>query len=146
MCELGQVYNGNESYRSKFYFSKTCYESVHKQVDYLTNSTCEPNLQILLRCHITQLQPSCHGSWGPSSLWLFSSNFSIKGGSNVWCYIVESWKVMACIDTFLSPSLLEDILQFNLWWEMEYQGLYFGITMDRDFVLYKKGLRFFQDI
>lgn len=35
----------------------------------------QPNLQVLLRDHITQLQTSCHGSWGPSSLWLFSHDF-----------------------------------------------------------------------
>ena len=36
------------------------------------------NLQVLLRYHITQLQPSCHGSWAPSSLWLFSPIFELK--------------------------------------------------------------------
>lgn len=30
------------------------------------------------------------------------------------------------------PSISEDILQLNILWKMEYQGLYFGITMDRD--------------
>ena len=40
---------------------------------------------------------------------------------------------------------LENILQFNLWWQMEYQGLYFVITMARTLILYKKGLRFFRD-
>ena len=29
------------------------------------------NLQTLLRYYIAQLQPSYHGFWGPSSLWLF---------------------------------------------------------------------------
>lgn len=36
------------------------------------------NLQVLLRYRIKQLQPSCHGSWGPSSLWLFSPNLELK--------------------------------------------------------------------
>ena len=30
------------------------------------------------------------------------------------------------------PSISEDILQLNILWKMEYQGLYFGNTMDRD--------------
>lgn len=46
---------------------------------------------------------------------------------------------------FLSPSCLEDILQINLWWQTKYKGLYFGITMDRGFVLYIEGLRYCQD-
>jgi hypothetical protein len=41
---------------------------------------------------------------------------------------------------------LEDILQLNIWWKMEYRALYFGITMDRDFITYWKGLRYFCDI
>lgn len=32
------------------------------------------NMQVLLRYHITQLQHSCYGSWGMSSLWLFYLN------------------------------------------------------------------------
>ena len=36
--------------------------------------------------------------------------------------------------------------QLNLWWQMEYEGLYFRITIVRAFILYKKSLRFFQDI
>lgn len=77
---------------------------------------------LVLRYLIKQLQPSQHGSWGPSSLWLFSPNFSIKGGSKVWRHIAQSWKVMACTMTFLSPSLscLDDILQLNLLWPSEY--------------------------
>ena len=38
---------------------------------------------------------------------------------------------MACMVTFPSMSCLEDILQPKIWYKMEYQGLYFGITMDR---------------
>lgn len=38
------------------------------------------NLQIILRSCIMQLQPSYYGPWGPSPLWLFSPNFSTKGG------------------------------------------------------------------
>ena len=34
-------------------------------------------------------------------------------------------------------------LWFNLWW---FQGMYFGITIARAFMLYKNGLRYFQDI
>lgn len=48
--------------------------------------------------------------------------------------------------TFLSMSCSEDILQLNLWWQSEYQKLYVGITMDKGFVLYSKGLRQFHDI
>ena len=36
------------------------------------------NLEMILRYHITQLQPSYHGPWGPFSLWLFSQQYSIK--------------------------------------------------------------------
>jgi hypothetical protein len=32
--------------------------------------------------------------------------------------------------TYLSLSVPKDDLQFHLWWKMEYQGSYFGITMD----------------
>ena len=35
---------------------------------------------------------------------------------------------------FLSLSCLEDILQLNIWWRMEYHGLNFGITMDEGFI------------
>ena len=103
-------------------------------------------MQILPRYCIKQLQPPYHGSWGPSTLWLFSLNFSIKGMLKVWHPIAQLWKVMARTMTFLSPSCLEDILQLNLWWQIEYKGLYLGITMDRGFVLYNKDLRYFQDI
>jgi hypothetical protein len=63
---------------------------------------------------ITQVQTSHHGSWGPSSFWLFSPNFFIKGKSKVWCHIAWSWKVMVRMATFLSPSCLENVLQLNL--------------------------------
>ena len=48
------------------------------------------NLQILLRYHIMQLQLSCHGSWGPSTMCLFSPNLFVKDNSKVWYHIVES--------------------------------------------------------
>ena len=38
---------------------------------------------------------------------------------------------MARMVAFLSSSCLENVLQLNLWWRMEYQGLNFGTTMDR---------------
>ena len=44
--------------------------------------------------------------------------------------------------SFLSPTCLEDILQLSLW-QMEYQGIYIGITMDGAHFLCKKGLRYF---
>ena len=52
------------------------------------------NPQSILMYGITQLQPSYHDTWGPSSLWLFSPNFSIKGGSKVWRHINQMWKMM----------------------------------------------------
>ena len=45
------------------------------------------NLQIISRYCITQLQPSPHGPWGHFSLWLFSPQFSIKGGSKAWHHV-----------------------------------------------------------
>ena len=81
--------------------------------------------------HATSTFLSYHGSWSPSSLWLFSLNFSIKGGSKVWHHIAQLCKVMAMMDT-----CSWDILQLILWWRMEYQGLMFGNTMDRDHILY----------
>ena len=53
---------------------------------------------------------------------------------------------MARTVAYLSPSIMEDVLQLNLWWKTGYQGLYFGITMDRTLILYRKGLRYFRDI
>ena len=70
--------------------------------------------------------------------WLFSLNFSIKGGSKFWHHIAQSWKVMARMGNFFSPSSPKDNLQLNVWWKIEYQGLYFGI-MHRAFVLYVEG-------
>ena len=48
--------------------------------------------------------------------------------------------------TSLSRSYLKDVLQLNLWWQMEYQELYFGTTIDSTFVLYILGLRYSQEI
>lgn len=67
------------------------------------------NMQILVRCRITRLQPSYHDKWGPMSLWLFSPNFSNQGGSQVWWHITQSWKVVVRKVVFLSPSCLEDM-------------------------------------
>ena len=50
----------------------------------------QSNMQVLLRYHIMQLQHCYHGSWGPSSLWLFSPNFSIKSRSKVQSHIAQS--------------------------------------------------------
>ena len=50
---------------------------------------------------------------------------------------------MSC---YLSLSISEDILQLNMWWRAEYQGLYFGITISKAPILYTKGLRYFRDI
>jgi hypothetical protein len=72
----------------------------------------QSNVQAILRYPITQLQPPYHGSWGPSSLWLFSLNFYTKGGSKVWHHMAQFWKVMArkvAYAAYLSPSILEDI-------------------------------------
>lgn len=67
------------------------------------------NMQILVRCRITWLQPCYHDKWGPTSLWLFSLNFSNRGGSQVWRHITHSWKVVARKVVFLSPFCLEDM-------------------------------------
>jgi hypothetical protein len=105
----------------------------------------KPKLQIILRYRMTKWQRTNHGPWGPSSLWLFSPNLSIKGGSKVWHHITESWKVMARTSRYLPPSTPENILQLSMWWRTGYQGLYFGITMSRALTLYMKGLRYFRD-
>ena len=47
---------------------------------------------------------------------------------------------------YLSPPIVEDIMQLKFWWRTKYQGLYFGITMSRALTLYMKGLRYFRDI
>lgn len=106
----------------------------------------QSNLRILLRYRITQLKPSCHGKWGLSSMWLFSSYLLGQSRSKVWHHIAHAWKVMTCTATFLSPSCSKDILQLNMQWHMEYQCFQFNITMDRAFVLYRKGLRYFRDV
>jgi hypothetical protein len=67
-----------------------------------------------LRYRITQLQPSPHSPWGHSSLWLFSPQFSIKGGSKAWHHVTQSWKVMAKMVIYLPPIIPEYILQLNL--------------------------------
>lgn len=84
----------------------------------------------------------CHGSWDQPFFWLFSPNFSIKGNSKVWHHIASSWEMVAHIVAYLSLSILEDIFQFNLWWKVEYHGLYFGITKGGIFILYRKCLRY----
>ena len=63
------------------------------------------NLQTILRHHIKQLQPSTHGPWGPSTLWLFSPHSSTKGGTKVWHRITQSWKGMAEMVTYLPPTI-----------------------------------------
>ena len=103
------------------------------------------NLQIIMSHRITHLQHSLHGPWGPSSLWLFFPQFCTKGGSKVWHHISQSCKVMAKTVTYLSPTTPKDILQLNLWWKEEYQGLYFGIVMSRAYTLNMNGLRYFRD-
>lgn len=100
------------------------------------------NLQIILQYRITKLQPSNHGPWGPSSLWLFTPNFSTKGRSRVWHHITQSWKRMANTVAYLSSSTAEDILQTNLWWRTKYQCLHFDITMSKAIIFYHKGLRY----
>lgn len=104
------------------------------------------NMQVLLRYCINQLQPSSHDRRGSYSLWLFSPTFSIKCKSKIWRHIAQAWTVMAHTTTFLSPSCSKDILQLSFWWRMEYDQSKFGITMNRSFVLYKKGMRHFQGI
>jgi hypothetical protein len=47
---------------------------------------------------------------------------------------------------YLSPSIVEDIMQLNLWWRTVYQGHYFGITMSRALTLYMKGYFMRRDI
>jgi hypothetical protein len=53
---------------------------------------------------------------------------------------------MVCTTTFLSSYCSKDILQLDLWWKMEYCGLYFGLTIDWGLVLFSKGLRYLCDI
>ena len=53
---------------------------------------------------------------------------------------------MAGTVAYLSLLVAKDILQLNLWWRTNNQGLYFGITMSRALTLYKKGLRYFRYI
>jgi hypothetical protein len=53
---------------------------------------------------------------------------------------------MARAIAYISPSISKDIMQLNLSWRMEYQGLHSSITMGRVIVLYRKGLRYFHDI
>jgi hypothetical protein len=50
---------------------------------------------------------------------------------------------MARMATFFSPSCPKDVLQLNLWWQMEYQGLYFRIIIIKAFILYKKKFEIF---
>ena len=52
---------------------------------------------------------------------------------------------MARTVNLFPPSCLEDIGN-SIYGKIEYQGLYYGITMDKAFVLQSKGLRFFCDI
>lgn len=104
------------------------------------------NLPIILRYRITQLQPSSHGPWGPSSSWLFSPQFSTKGGSKVWHRITQLWKVMARTVAYFSLSTPKDFLQINLWWRMEYEGSYFGIIMSKAYTLVLRYFRVIWDL
>lgn len=58
----------------------------------------------------------------------------------------QSWKIMAQTIAHLSPSTSKDILHLNFWWTIEYQGLYFGNTIDIAHMLYHQGLRHFRNI
>ena len=44
------------------------------------------------------------------------------------------------------PDNSKDILQLNLWWRTEYQGLDFDIIMSTAYTLYKSILKYFRDI
>ena len=89
------------------------------RMDHTSTPPRQSNLQLLLRYCITQLQ-SLVMTLGPifSLVVLFWSLYPrhIKSLH----HIAQSWKVMAQIVVFLSPSCVEDILQLNFWWMMEY--------------------------
>jgi hypothetical protein len=53
---------------------------------------------------------------------------------------------MAKTIAYTPPTIPEDILQLNLWWRTEDQGLQFGIIMSRAYTLYMSGLRNFRDV
>lgn len=84
--------------------------------------------------------------WGPYSLWMSSPNFSIKGRLNNLHHIARSLKVMACDGDCSFSVLLGGHFTTYLWWQSEYLGLYFGITMDKGLISCSKGLRQFHDI
>ena len=81
------------------------------------------NLQIISRYCIKQLQPSTHGPWGPPPYGYSSHNSLQRGGSKVWHHNTQLWKVMPKTIAYIPPTISEDILQLNLWWRTEYQGL-----------------------
>jgi hypothetical protein len=57
-----------------------------------------------------QLQLPCHGSWDPH---LFSPNFLVKGGSQVWRHVAQLWKMMARMSTFFSIMLIGNFGTFR---------------------------------
>lgn len=69
------------------------------------------------------LMPHTHGRSNSSPLWIFSLNFTSRGGPKVWHHTVKSWcKINAHVPNFL-PTRKEEILNLNLWWHGEYQHL-----------------------
>lgn len=69
----------------------------------------QTSMHILLRFRLTRVLPSYHGNVGPTFLWLFSSNFSNQGESQVWQHVAQSWKVVTHKVVFLSPSCPKDL-------------------------------------
>lgn len=97
------------------------------------------------------------GRWGIVSSWTMKLSYGHLFGCSFFpnfnqrrvqslasqCLVME---VDGRNESCFFPSISEEILQLNIWWKMEYQVWHFGIIMDRDQILYWKGLRYFHDI
>lgn len=100
----------------------SCYACTYVQIDvkciqyFLDNSisTCSLGLALM---------PLTHGRWRSSPLWIFTLNFTSRGGTEVWHHTVKSWRKINAHVQIFPPTREEEVLNLNLWWHREYQGL-----------------------
>lgn len=59
----------------------------------------------------------------------------------MWHHIAKAWKSISSSISFLSSTVMDEMLKLNKVWPTKHYELEFGIIMDKVFVMYIIGLR-----
>lgn len=104
------------------------------------------NLHTILTFKVWCSRPDCINKWSKSTLWMLLRKHLLSQGSHIWKHVGEAWKIINEFILVLPPIGCYQVLQTNLWWNNEIQGIGYRFSKSRVAQLNKNGLCTIKDL